>query len=232
LPEPIARRWPESTIVCVASGPTLTADDLARVRGRAPVVAVNDAIRLAPWADVLYSSDRGWWKCYDGMPGYTGLKVGIGWKAGDASPIWGTGIRVRVLTHTGTEGLELQPDGLRTGGHSGYAAINLAVHLGARRIVLLGYTGGPVGGRSHFFGRHPSGLRESTAENYAAFRRAYFTITEPLAQLGIFVVNATPETQITAFPCVPIADAIACWAPAAECEKRESDQRPIPEVRA
>ena len=53
MPEPIARRWPDETIVCAASGPTLTAADLAYARRRAPVVAVNDAIRLAPWAPVL-----------------------------------------------------------------------------------------------------------------------------------------------------------------------------------
>lgn len=224
MPEPIARRWPDSTIVCVASGPTLTVDDLAQVRGRAPVVAVNDAIRIAPWADVLYSSDRGWWTFYDGMPGFTGLKVGIGWKVGDASPI-GRRPSIQVLAHTGTDGLERAPTGLRTGGHSGYAAINLAVHLGARRIVLLGYTGGPVRGRTHFFGRHPGGLPESTTENYATFRRAYLTLVAPLAAAGVTVVNATPETGITAFPCAPIAAAL-------ECEKRESDQRLMAEVRA
>jgi hypothetical protein len=203
LPDPIARRWPEQTIVCAASGPTLTAEDLAYARRRAPVVAVNDAIRLAPWAPVLYSSDRGWWRHYAGMADYRGHKVGVGWKVGDASAM-PHAPGVQVLEHTGLEGLERAPTGLRTGGHSGYAAINLAVHLGARRIVLLGYTCGTVGGRSHFFGRHPAGLPESSAQNYAVFRRAYDTLVAPLAELGVAVVNATPGTTITAFPCAPL----------------------------
>jgi hypothetical protein len=214
LPEPILRRWPEATIVCVGSGPTLTADDLAYVRGRAPVVAVNDAIRLAPWADVLYSSDRGWWRHYARtVPDFAGLCVGVGWKMGDASPIAHLPA-VQVLTHTGWEGLELAPTGLRTGGHSGYAAINLAVHLGARRIVLVGYTGGPVAGRTHFFGRHPAGLAESSTENYAAFQRAYLTLVRPLSAAGVIVVNATPRSWITAFPCAPLGDALAAEVPA------------------
>ena len=208
MPEPIARRWPESTIVCVASGPTLTAEELAHVRGRAPVIAVNDAVRLAPWADVLYSSDRGWWRYYGGIPDFRGHRVGVGWKIGDASPIPRLP-SVHVLTHTGAEGLELQPTGLRTGGHSGYAAINLAVHLGARRIVLVGYTCGPVEGRSHYFGRHPSGLTESTTENYANFRRAYQTLAGPLSAAGVAVVNATPRSWITAFPWAEIGAALA-----------------------
>jgi hypothetical protein len=208
LPDAITRRWPDATIVCVASGPTLTIEDVAWVRGRAPVVAVNDAIRLAPWADVLYSSDRGWWRFYDGVPEYTGLKVSVGWKQGDGSPIWKLPA-IQVLTHTGAHGLERDPSGLRTGGNSGYAAINLAVHLGARRIVLLGYSGGPVAGRTHFFGRHPSGLAESSTENYATFRKAYLTLPEPLAGAGVSVVNATPRSWITAFPVVPLSQALA-----------------------
>lgn len=226
MPE-ILRRWPDSTIVCVASGPTLTADDLAQVRGRAPVVAVNDAIRLAPWADVLYSSDRGWWTFYDGMPGFLGFKVSIGWKVGDATSLWRRP-SITVLRHTGTEGLEMDPTGLRSGWHSGYAAINLAVHLGARRIVLLGYTGGSSRGKTHFFGRHPSGLQESSEANYTTFRRVYQTLVAPLAAAGVTVVNATPGTLITAFPCAPIADALA----AAGCVKRESDQGRMSEAHA
>lgn len=207
MPNLLPCGWPEATIVCVASGPTLTAADLAYVQDRAPVVAVNDAIRLAPWADVLYSSDRLWWRQYAGVPTFTGLKVGIGWKRGDSSPIARLP-EITVLTHTGADGLERDPGGLRTGGHSGYAAINLAVHLGARRIVLLGYTCGPVGGRTHFFGRHPAGLQESRAEHYAAFQRAYHRLTGPLAELGVDVVNATPGSWITAFPCVPLTAAL------------------------
>jgi hypothetical protein len=210
LPEPISRRWPESTIVCVASGPTLTAEDLACVRAHddVPVIAVNDAVRLAPWADVLYSSDRGWWQAYRGIPFFGIVKVGIGWKVGDASPI-PQAPAVHVLTHTGAEGLEREPTGLRAGGHSGYAAINLAVHYGARRIILLGYTCGPYGGRSHFFGKHPAGLPESSEANYAAFRRAYTTLLAPLKAAGISIVNATPHSWITVFPCASIGEAMA-----------------------
>jgi hypothetical protein len=207
VPNVLPISWPETTIVCVASGPTLTAADLAYVEDRAPVVAVNDAIRLAPWADVLYSSDRLWWRYYAGVPAFTGLKVGIGWKRGDSSPIPRLP-EITVLTHTGVDGLERDPGGLRTGGHSGYAAINLAVHLGARRIVLLGYTCGPVGGRTHFFGRHPAGLEESRADHYAAWRRMYDRLPALLKAIGVHVVNATPGSWITAFPCVPLEAAL------------------------
>ena len=205
----LARRFPDQTIVCVASGPSLTAEQLALVRDL-PMVAVNDAVRLAPWADVLYSSDRGWWRYYQGVEAFKGLRVSIGRKKGDASSITAPGcLGVTVLEHTGDEGLEWAPTGLRSGKHSGYAAINLAVHLGARRVLLLGYQGGPVAGRSHFFGRHPSGLNESTETHYAHFRRMYETLVAPLALAKIEVVNCTPGSAITVFPAVSLEFALA-----------------------
>ncbi len=208
MPNRIPRLWSEGTIVCAASGPTLAAEALAAVRGRAPVVAVNDAVRLAPWADVLYSSDRHWWAHYRGMPTFAGHRVGIGSKRGDASPISGAP-GILVLEHTGIEGLERRPGGLRTGQHSGYAAINLAVHLGARRILLLGYTGGIVNGRQHFFGKHPATLAQTTEAQYAAFCRAYATLAPELAALGIEVANCTPDSHIAVFPRADVREALA-----------------------
>jgi len=209
-------RWPGATIVCLASGPTLTQEDCARVRTAGlPVIAVNDAIRLAPWAPVLYSSDRAWWRVHRGVPElhgvpYTGVRVSVGPRRGTATPIPGaSGADITVLRHTGVDGLERDPSGLRTGGNSGYAAINLAVHLGARRVILLGYQGGPHGGRSHFFGRHPSGLDNPSEANFAAWRRAYDTLAPALAAAGVTIVNCTPASQITAFWATDLTHALA-----------------------
>jgi len=203
--------FPGATVAVVASGPTLTDLAVAPLRGRVPVVAVNDAIRLVPWADVLYSSDRRWWAVVGpsrAVQAYTGVKVSIGWRPGDCSPI-PKHPDVQVLTNTGEAGLEPDPGGLRTGRHSGYAAINLAVHLGARRILLLGYTLGRVWGKAHFFGAHPAVLHQTTDQQYAQFRQAYVTLAPALQQRGIEVVNCTPSTHLHTFPNVPLADALA-----------------------
>ena len=203
--------FPGATVAVVASGPTLTDAAVAPLRGRVPVVAVNDAIRLVPWANVLYSSDRRWWAVVgpsSTVQAYTGVKVSIGWRPGDASPI-PKHPDVQVLVNTGDEGLELDPGGLRTGRHSGYAAINLAVHLGARRILLLGYSLGRVGGRAHFFGAHPAVLHQTTDAQYAQFRQAYLTLAPALQQAGVEVLNCTPSSHLHTFPNVPLADALA-----------------------
>jgi hypothetical protein len=97
--------------------------------------------------------------------------------------------------------LERTRTGLRTGSNSGYQAINLAVHLGAARIILLGYD---MKG-THFFGKH----RDGSVPPFQACLRLFPTLVKPLAALGIPVINATRSTALTTFPCLPLDLALA-----------------------
>lgn len=197
----VPKLWPNSTIVCLGCGPSLTQADVDVCRGHAPVIAVNDAYRLAPWADVLYACDGKFWDYYQGVPLFTGLKYGLTVKLGK----WPG---VERLANTGVEGIELQPTGLRSGSSSGYQAINLAVHLGASRILLLGYDY-QLGrkGQEHFFGRHPNGLRVTS--DLPAFARRMRGLVAPLKELGIEVINCSRETALPWFPRMSLEQAFA-----------------------
>ena len=52
--------WPGATVVCAASGPSLTAADLLRCHG-AKILAVSNAVRLCLRVDALYSAEMKWW---------------------------------------------------------------------------------------------------------------------------------------------------------------------------
>lgn len=196
----VPRLWPDSTVVCLGTGPSLTDDDVNACRGRARVIAVNDAYRLAPWADVLYACDAKWWRYHKSVPSFTGLKFALEdceWQAGASSP------GVQVLENTGEFGIELAPTGLRTGRNSGAQAINVAVHLGAARVILLGYDMGYVKGQpSHFFGEHPKSI--AGGPSYASFIPGFARMVKPLAQLGVEVINCSRRTALTTFPCRPL----------------------------
>lgn len=192
--------------MCVATGPSLTAEDVAYCRGKATVLVVNDAYRFAPWAACLYSSDRYWWAYYGGVPAFTGLKVSIEHTPGRTDRRFAQW-PITVLRNTGHDGLERDPSGLRTcAWTSGGAAVNLAVHLGASRIVLLGYDMGVTNGKTHFFGDHPAPI--NARHNFPTWRRAFETMREPLDSLGIGVFNCTRTTSLNAFPCVPLERAL------------------------
>lgn len=180
------------TAVCVASGPSLTEDDVAFCRGKALVIAVNDGCRLAPWADVLYASDADWWKLHKGVPSFAGLKYSCSESAASVP-------NVQILRQTGHDGLERDPTGIRTGRNSGAAAINVAVHLGASRVLLLGYDcATDRKGREHFFGPHPTGLRNGSP--YRLFRQMFDSMVQPLKAAGVDVLNCSRRTELTAFP--------------------------------
>ena len=44
----------------IASGPSLTKEDVDAVRGL-NVIVINTSYWLAPWADILYACDGHWW---------------------------------------------------------------------------------------------------------------------------------------------------------------------------
>lgn len=191
----VPKLWPGSTMVCIATGPSLTQAQVDAVRDKARVIVVNDAYRLAPWADVLYAADAKWWKWHKNVPGFAGRKYSI-----DPTQIVG----IDTLRNSGETGLCLGPHGLRTGHNSGYQAINLAVHLGAKRIILLGYDMQGARNKQHFFGKHPDGSQPP----FAACLKDFATLVGPLAAAGVEIVNCTPGSAIRCFRVARLEDVV------------------------
>lgn len=186
--------WPGETFVILASGPSLST--VPAMSPKVRTIAIKDAIRLAPFADVLYACDAKWWKHHGPTLDYQGPRYAL-----EPTPF------AQVLRHTGQTGIERDPTALRTGKNSGYQAINLAVHLGAAKIVLLGYDmQTDAKGSHHWFGDHPY---HTVVPPYQAFLSCFETIVAPLKALGIEVLNATPQSALKVFPRVSLEEALA-----------------------
>lgn len=189
----VPRLFPGGTILCVASGPSLTREDADYCRGRVDAaIVVNTSYQLVPWAHALYAADAQWWHWHKGVPEFNGQRYSVSPEAAK----WG----VSILRNTGKHGLELSPDGLRTGHNGGYQAIGLATHLIGEhgRIILIGYDMKPgAKGAQHWHSDHP----EKRQSPFATFLLSFKTLVEPLKALGIEVVNCTRSTALTCFPC-------------------------------
>lgn len=193
----VPKMWDGDTVVIMGSGPSLTRSDVEYVRGKAKTIVINTTYELAPWADVLYACDGRWWRWRKGAPEFAGMKYSIDAQA--------TCYGVTVLKSSGVEGLELRPHAIRTGRNSGYQAIGLAVHFGAKRIVLLGYDMSPgPNGEQHHHADHPNRSRSP----YAKFIAAFDSIVQPLMDIGVQVVNCTRRTALACFPCLPLEDVL------------------------
>lgn len=205
--------WPGRLFVCIGGGHSLTQAQVdacrqARWGGhRVRVIAINDAYRLAPWADVLYFCDDKWWQWHNKKlaqwPGLIVRLQGGHHDFGDA--------RIKVLRNLDEpHGLADRRDGLHHGRNSGYQAIGLAVHLGAARIVLLGYDmHAPLVGdrvKTHWFGDHPGGTSPAV---YEVMKPCFETLPKPLAKRGVEVINATPGSALRVFPRLSIEQALA-----------------------
>ncbi len=209
-PVSVPKLWPRETIVVIGGGSSLTRADCDYVRDKAHVIAIKEAAVSslphitppAPWADVLYAADYKWWKFEKGAPGFAGLKYTIEEQPGQPMNVFPG---VQLLRNTGETGLELDPTGLRTGFNSGYQAVNLAVHLGASRIVLLGFDcwRGPTG-QQNWFGSHPAHVESP----YPVFLQCFASIVEPLKAAGVEVLNCSRFTVLSAFPRVPLEDVL------------------------
>lgn len=201
----------------LAGGPSLTAKQVNACHGRVRVIAVNTSYKLAPWADLLYACDEKWWGWHDGAPGFAGIKVGLKWNA--VAERWETTWEnanwpgIHAVAGSGNDGIDLRPGYIRTGGNSGYQAINLAVQLGVRRIVLLGFDC-KMGAKKekHWHPDHPDG---SGADNYQTWIANYAALAPQLEKLGVEVINANPESGIEAFPKMTLEAAWKRWKIAA-----------------
>jgi hypothetical protein len=195
----VPRCWPGETFVILANGPSLTPAQVERVdRAAVRVIAIKEAVRLAPHAPVLYACDARWWKHFGpDLKDYAGLRYAL-----EPTP------HAQCLRNTGMTGLELDPTGLRTGKNSGFQSIGLARHLGADRILLLGFDMKVGKTGDHWFGAHRYPGATHPTGKYADFIACFDSIVEPLKAEGIEVINCTPDSALKCFPMMDLAAAL------------------------
>lgn len=99
-------------------------------------------------------------------------------------------------------GLNRQPGVINSGLNSGFQAINLAWHFGARRIVLLGYDFQRTAGRSHWHGDHPAGF--ANGGNYREWAHHMAALAGDLKADGVDVINASRQTALECFQRRPL----------------------------
>jgi hypothetical protein len=200
---PVPRLWPGERAVILAGGPSLTPDQISRVQEAhsaqaARVIAVNNCYQIAPWADLLYACDGAWWRKYKDARAFQGLKV-----TQDPSV---AGI-LRVPSED-EDGLSLDPLRIHQGANGGYQAINLAVLLGVREIILLGFDMRASGTRRHWHPDHPLGMNNPNATNFAGWLARFDSVPPDLERAGVRVINCSPGSALTAFPAATLEDAL------------------------
>lgn len=161
------------------------------------VLTINKSFELAPWADVLYAADYGFWRQYEAARKFKGWR----YAAEDSVRYLDAGIYPVTIARDPKNGLRIDqmvkgPIGtVGNGGNSGFQAVNLAVQFGASRILLcLDYRG------KHWHPDHPRTLRNPTDGQLRAWAATMDKQASLLASWGVEVVNVAPQSILRAYP--------------------------------
>jgi hypothetical protein len=85
------------------------------------------------------------------------------------------------------------------------AAINLAVHLGVKSMVLLGIDGKAIAGKTHHHSPHPWKTQPGCWDKQ---KKDLVLIAQQLRERGIKCLNASPDTTWEFWPRVRFEDCI------------------------
>lgn len=204
-----------STFWLIAGGPSLRGVDLSFLYGR-QIIAINRSHELVrPYVALDRDNVRAFWLDYRfwslhqeslQLSAAKGMELHAATdRVGRHSSYPAT---IKTWTLLGTKGLETRPGLLRHGNNTGYAAINLAYHLGAWRIILLGYDFCPASdGAKHWHEEHPWGeARERTWQD--KMLPHFRSLHEALDRTGVKVINANPNSALTCWPRLELAEVL------------------------
>lgn len=167
-------------MILLAPGPSASQALADSVRGYRLGV-IGCAFQLAPWAEFICASDRGWWRKYPEAMELPGSKYSM--------TQWPDTEKVSVPY-------------LGSVCNSGVLGLEVAKNLGAKTILLLGFD---MHG-SHFFGQYRNGLRNTTPSQRAQHHKQY----EQWARTNkdVKVYNCTKASRLTCFPMARLEDVL------------------------
>lgn len=208
--------WDGECAAIVAAGPSVKQEEVDLLRDRIHVVAINESVRLCPWADALYSCDYKWWSYREGVKDFKGLKI----TQDDEAKMRFPELCKIQIKKTGNGSLihDFQMDTygvVGAGGNSGFQVLNLLAQWGVKAFALLGFDMRCFDGKIHWHGRHPdSGKYVLNNPAQAAFDRwiSHMTTAAPkINALGIDVVNCSAQSALQCFPKMTVQQALDRW---------------------
>ena len=196
----IPKIWMNDTVYILGGGPSLNDTNLDLIHDR-HVIGVNNAYLHGSWVDICWFGDCRWYQWHkEGLRDYPGLVVTC------CTTLAGSTKRVKVVTRGDPRGIDRRPDRVSWNRNSGASAINFAYHLGAKRIVLLGYDMRRVNDRTNWHEDHPCPQKNP----YPMFLKVFPEIKRDADKLGLEILNATPDSALTVFPMVDFEEVVNC----------------------
>lgn len=167
------------------------------------LVVTNMAAAFFPQAAVHCTIDGGWWSAHPEMAReFSGLRCVAVEHLSRLPHTRQRGQHDEIFFDRVKGAFCLNPRGL-AGSFSGHAAINLAYHLGAREIVLLGFDGYRAGAPLHWYGSRVAEESE-TGPQFDGYARQMGALADAGQKAGVEILNASPGSKLSCFARVKL----------------------------
>tara|TARA_R110001606_G_scaffold277614_1_gene425674 strand:- start:55 stop:855 length:801 start_codon:yes stop_codon:yes gene_type:complete len=197
----VEKIFKDETVYIIGGGPSLKNFDFRKLIG-SKTIAINKALLFHSQADVLYWTDSRFYSWHKNeIDNYKGLKFTI--KTGGKYTT-----DIKILKKGKAFGIETDPQTVAHGNNSGYAAINLAYHLGASRIILLGFDMGGNSQSTHFHDGYPAKAAPDSMYK-EKFIPGFNQLNSELKDSSISILNASPSSKLTVFPKITLEQALS-----------------------
>lgn len=167
------------------------------------VIGINVAYLIGDWIDMVFFGDASFFLPHQQrLAAWSGLKVSC--HAGVNKHNW---VKYLPKQNEKTRGISTNPGMVSWNGNSGAAAISVAAHTGAKRIVLLGFDMNLDGNRQHWHDLYHRGDKPNLKKlPFNRHLRGFPDIAKDARHLGITILNASPDSAITVFRKVTVKE--------------------------
>lgn len=170
------------------------------------VIGVNNAFKIGNWIDALFFGDSGWYVQYRlTLATLPILKITCCDRFAGKPEKECAGIRYLARDKKKVFGISSDPTKVCWNNNSGAAAVSLAAHFGVKRIVLLGFDMTLDSAKvSHWFGSYNRKSKRPVVPPFARHLKGFDAIANDAIQMGIEILNASPDSAITQFQKVNV----------------------------
>jgi hypothetical protein len=169
------------TVACIASGPSLTKSDCDLIQQSGiSTIAVNNSWKMARFARIIYAGDFVWWENYR-------HEIDI-----DADK-W-------TCCKRSADDFKINFHDKRGAYNSGLRAVELALDMGASKILLLGYDASI----KHGVHWHENYKKTKNPDDI----RCHKWLGQFEHLRGKNIINCAPNSSLTQFPKMTVKDAI------------------------
>lgn len=170
------------------------------------IIGVNNAYKLGNWIDILFFGDGKWYRENKvTVKDFPGLLVSCSAEF-EKSKI----IKYVPRDNKHKRGISTKKGKISWNRNSGAAAVNLAYHLGAKTIFLLGFDMDyGANGFTHWFGSYAGDGQFSTVvPPFETHLKGFAQICADAKKLGLEILNVNLSSKIEEFPKITLDQAL------------------------